>query len=140
MQQLIRLGVGLGNFGILVGLGVVYHGFCLLLGGFHRFESLHNLLSGRLRVLNPHINEGQADVIVLQNFRHQILYLHLDALLAGGQGIVHGGGAHHVSHLALDQIFQNLLRIVGAVKISHRVGNLVFHEEIHIDDVVVWEL
>ena len=137
LNLLVRLSLCLRQLGVLVGLGVVDHGLGLLLGGFHRLEGLDNLLRGRFGVLNLHVHQGQADVVLLQDLRDQLLDLHLDVLLAIGQNGVHAGGAHHVADLALDQVAQNQLRIVGGVQVLHRIGDLVLHKEIHVDDVVV---
>ena len=123
--------------GIFVGFRVIDDGFCLLLGGFHIFEGFDDLLGGGLGILDFHIHQSKANVILGKNLRYQVFHLHLDVFLAGGQHGIHGRGTDHVAHLALDQIPENRLRIVGGIEVLHGVGDLVFHKEIHIDDVVV---
>ena len=83
------------------------------------------------------IHQSQADVILRQDLGHQILHLHLDILLAGGQHGIHAGGAHHVAHLALDEVAQDQLRRGGGIQVLFRVGDLVLHIEVHINNIVV---
>ena len=131
------LGLGLGQLGIFVGFRVIDDGFCLLLGGFHIFEGFDDLLGGGLGILDFHIHQSKSNVILGKNLRYQVFHLHLDVFLAGGQHGIHGGGTDHVAHLALNQVPQNQLRLIGGIEVLHRVRNLIFNEEIHVDDVVV---
>ena len=137
LDQLVGLGLGIGELGVLVGLGIVDYGLGLLLGSLNGLESLDDILGGGLGVLDLDVHHSQADVVLVQDLGDQSLDLHLDVLLAVGEDGVHGGGADHISDLALDQVTQDLGGIVACVEVADGVGDLILDEEIHIDDVVV---
>ena len=137
LDQLVRLGLRCGQLGVLIGLGLVDHRLRPLLGCLHRLEGGGHFLSRRLAVLDLYIREHQADVIFLQHLGDQLLDLHLDGFLAVGEHRVHRGGPYHVAHLALYQIPQDQLRLIGAIEVLHWVGYLIFHKKFHVDDVVI---
>ena len=79
----------------------------------------------------------QTQVFLFQTGNQLVLDFCLNLVFTGGDNTVYRVQTDGITDVALCQCFQDRNRIFRCVEEFHRVRNLVFHEEIYVNEVVV---